>query len=245
MKTKDCKIHRKLYVKGVATCINCGLIFEDDIELSTKITPIQEIKERKYRKTERMDFLLDLNNKINKECDKDHLNEELRDLLAEFDLSVEQTVNAMNCAKLVKLNSIRDVLRFFIKHSISYNLPITHKKIWQVYGKYYSGKEIFREEIAGRNYDYSWYVNKLLNKLSFMSDEDKSKLTLIVIKCYKETVQKFQGLDPLSVIGCFCYHYINNNYDYKNVPKRYMSVKVFKITGTTYRNYKKRGIIKG
>ena len=242
-----CEKHTWKYDRGCAVCTECGIVEEADLQLVKSSRGFGDPKIKPYKINSNFRRILKRDKALKSELRKKYLLDGLIEVLTKIDISMEQKQLIINHVNKLQPKGWKDVFDYFILTIIKFEFPITNKALLRVLKEYKLGKKAF-DDFKWKQRSYEWYIWKILSKIKFLKDTEKTTIYKRVRKQYLYVLGKTIGIDPIAFIGCLCYHIIRELYgnkdkdNYVNAQKR--SVRYFNTNLESYYNYKKKGYLK-
>jgi len=225
----------KIIKNGFYVNINTGecsneLVFDKHHEASFTTEPFHFDN----KKTKFTDPLLQkLNVSSTRDRSKYYIFNALNNFMSLLSFSYELNKSLKNQILESNVKNSTDAIILLCKTIYKRNLPITTKELIKAIDTL-KNKKIIKKTIGTPYRDYSWYINRLLSKFSFISMEDYQKIHKKILYNYQK-LSSILSLHSPAFISTLTYFSMISNF-----PKRKFNFSMFKTKEVTVIYHRKR-----
>ena len=172
---------------------------------------------------------LKLGEKITKDPERLHsewwITQKIEEVIQQLNISYTQRNTLRNNINNKKPKDIKDIFKWLIMNICTYDMPILNKEIYNLITSYKMGKQFYKEITkATPERDYYWYIMRVLDRLEFLTNEDKMKCYFKIKERYDIIKEKYHSKRPRLILAL---SHITIKEDYKNISSRKRSRKFF------------------
>ena len=185
---------------------------------------------------------LKLGEKLTKDPERLHsewwISNKIEDIILRLPISESQRITLKNNINNKKPMDIKDIFRELITNICTYDMPVLNKEVYNIITSYKTGKQFYKEITkATPERDYYWYIMRILDRLEFLTNEDKMECYFKIKKRYDIIREKYHSKRPRLILAL---SHITIKEDYKKISSRKRSRKFFDdIHPNTIIRYKK------